>query len=108
VVEPGPFRTDWSGASILESKTIIHDYDETAGKRRKQTHEGSGKQAGDPVRAGEAIIKAVESTDPPLHLVLGKMALELAYKKLETVKKDLDTWKDTSLNADFPKSQGKS
>ncbi len=105
VVEPGPFRTDWSGRSILESKTVIHDYDETAGERRKKTHEGSGKQAGDPIRAGEAIIKAVESKDPPLHLVLGKMALDLAYKKLETVKQDLDAWKDTSLSADFPKSE---
>lgn len=105
VVEPGPFRTDWSGRSILESKTVISDYDETAGKRRKQTHENSGNQAGDPVRAGEAIIKAVESGDPPLHLVLGKMALDLAYKKLDAVKKDLDTWKDTSLSADFPESE---
>ncbi len=102
VVEPGPFRTEWSGSSILESKTVIEDYDETAGKRRKQTRQNSGKQVGDPVRAGEAIIKAVESDDPPLHLVLGKIALELAYKKLETVKQDLDTWKETSLSADFP------
>lgn len=108
VVEPGPFRTDWSGRSILESKTVLHDYDQTAGERRKKTKEGSGKQVGDPVRAGEAIIKAVESDDPPLHLVLGKMALELAYKKLETVKKDLDTWKNISLSADFPEAESRS
>ena len=108
VVEPGPFRTEWSGQSILESKTVIRDYDETAGKRRQQTHAGSGKQAGDPVRAGEAIIKAVESDDPPLHLVLGKIALDLAYKKLETVKHDLDAWKETSVSADFPDAQSKS
>lgn len=107
VVEPGPFRTDWSGRSILESKTVIADYDETAGERRRKTHAGSGKQAGDPVRAGEAIIKAVESTDPPLHLVLGKVAFDLAYKKLDTVRHDLDTWKDTSLSADFPESPEK-
>ena len=105
VVEPGPFRTEWSGASILESKTVIHDYDETAGKRRKATRDGSGKQAGDPVRAGEMIIKAVESKDPPLHLVLGKPALDLAYKKLEAVKKDLDGWKEESLAADYPENE---
>lgn len=109
VVEPGPFRTDWSsGSSIIQSKTRIADYDPTAGKRREQTENGSGKQVGDPVRAGEAIIRAVESDDPPLHLVLGKPALELAYKKLETVKKDLDAWKDVSLSADYPEAeQGK-
>ena len=109
IVEPGPFRTDWSsGSSIVQSKTRIADYDATAGKRREQTEQGSGKQVGDPVRAGEAIIQAVESDDPPLHLVLGKPALDLAYKKLEAVKKDLDTWKETSLSADYPASeQGK-
>lgn len=108
VVEPGPFRTDWSGRSILESKTVIPDYDETAGERRRKTHAGSGKQVGDPVRAAEAIIEAVESADPPLHLVLGKMALDLAYKNLDKVKKDLDAWKETSLGADFPEGEGKS
>ncbi len=102
IVEPGPFRTDWSGRSILESKTVIEDYDQTAGERRRQTKKGSGKQVGDPVRAGEAIIKAVEADDTPLRLVLGKPALGLAYKKLEAVKKDLDDWKDVTLSADFP------
>lgn len=105
VVEPGPFRTEWSGGSIFESKTVIHDYDETAGKRREQTRAGSGQQVGDPVRAGEAIIKAVESDDPPLHLVLGKPALDLAYKKLEAVKKDLDRWRETTLSADYPENE---
>ncbi len=103
VVEPGPFRTDWAGRSILQSKTVIHDYDETAGKRREATAKNSGKQTGDPVRAGEAIIKAVESNNPPLHLVLGAPALDLAYKKLDKVKHDLDTWRETTLSADFPK-----
>lgn len=105
VVEPGPFRTEWSGASILESKTVIDDYDPTAGERRRKTRAGSGKQVGDPVRAGEVIIRAVEAEDPPLHLVLGKMALETAYKKLEAVKADLDSWKDESLGADYPENE---
>ena len=35
-----------------------------------------GKQAGDPVRAAEAIVAAVMTEHPPLHLLLGKAALE--------------------------------
>ena len=61
IVAPGPFRTDWAGRSIIESKTIIDDYAETAGKRRESTRANSGKQAGDPVRGAEAVIAAVES-----------------------------------------------
>lgn len=105
IVEPGPFRTDWSGRSLQESSIVIDDYDSTAGARRRSSKANSGKQVGDPVRGAEAIIKAVESPDAPLRLVLGKPALGLARKKLEAVAKDLDTWEATTLSADFPESK---
>lgn len=106
VVEPGPFRTDWAGRSIQQSATRIGDYNETAGERRKQTEARSGNQPGDPVRAAEAIITAVGSADPPAHLVLGKPALELARRKLDTLKHDLDTWEKVTLGADYPDARG--
>ena len=58
IVEPGPFRTNWAGPSIKQSATSIDDYASTAGERRKQTAARSGNQAGDPVRAAQAIIDA--------------------------------------------------
>jgi NAD(P)-dependent dehydrogenase (short-subunit alcohol dehydrogenase family) len=102
IVEPGPFRTDFAGRSLIESKTVIDDYASTAGERRRQTHERDGRQQGDPVRAAEAIIEAVNSANPPLHLLLGKPALELAYQKLEAMKKDFDAWRKTTIGADYP------
>ena len=105
IVEPGPFRTDWSGRSLLESKTRIADYDATAGKRREQSKANSGKQVGDPVRGAQAIIDTITSENPPLRLVLGKPGLEIVEKKLKAVQKDLDTWRDTTLSADFPAEQ---
>ena len=105
IVEPGPFRTDWAGRSIKQSKTRLSDYEQTAGKRRAETEERSGNQAGDPVRAVQAIIKAVEAKDAPLRLLLGKPALDLAYKKLETQKANFDAWAETTRGADFPDAQ---
>jgi NAD(P)-dependent dehydrogenase (short-subunit alcohol dehydrogenase family) len=105
IVEPGPFRTDWAGRSIKQSKTRLPDYEQTAGKRRAETEARSGKQAGDPFRGAEAIIKAVEAKDPPLRLLLGKPALDLAYKKLETQKANFDAWAETTRGADFPEAQ---
>ncbi|GAC1614573.1 MAG: oxidoreductase [Vulcanimicrobiaceae bacterium] len=102
VVEPGPFRTDWAGRSIVASPNVIEDYAATAGTRRTQTYERSGTQAGDPVRGAAAIVAAVTADEPPLHLVLGAPALELAYAKLERLRADFDTWKEVSLGADFP------
>lgn len=102
IVEPGPFRTDWAGRSLKMTKHEISDYVETAGARRRQVSDYSGKQPGDPVRAAEAMIEAVESPHPPLRLLLGKMAFETAQQKLESMSKESKAWKDTSLGADFP------
>jgi NAD(P)-dependent dehydrogenase (short-subunit alcohol dehydrogenase family) len=106
VVEPGPFRTNWAGPSIKQSATRIAAYDATAGERRKQTEARSGNQAGDPVRAAQAIIDAALSDTPPLRLLLGKSALELARKKLDLMRHDFDTWEATTTGADFPASGG--
>lgn len=105
IVEPGPFRTNWAGPSIKQSAIRIADYDATAGVRRTQTEARSGKQPGDPVRAAEAIIAAVQSDSPPLHLVLGKPALDIARSKLVALKHDFDTWESTTLGADYPESK---
>jgi NAD(P)-dependent dehydrogenase (short-subunit alcohol dehydrogenase family) len=105
VVEPGPFRTDWAGRSLKKTSQPIPEYAETAGAFRNRIEGGSGKQAGDPVRACEAIIKAVEADNAPLHLVLGRMALDVARSKVELLRHELEAWEETSLSADYPESQ---
>jgi NAD(P)-dependent dehydrogenase (short-subunit alcohol dehydrogenase family) len=102
IVEPGPFRTNWAGASMKQSATVIDDYAATAGERRKQTEARSGNQAGDPVRAAQAIIDAALSDKPPLRLLLGKTALELARKKLDFMRGDFDAWEAITVGADYP------
>jgi NAD(P)-dependent dehydrogenase (short-subunit alcohol dehydrogenase family) len=102
VVEPGPFRTDWAGRSLKVPRTPIADYAETAGARRAAVQGYSGTQPGDPVRGAHAIIDAVEAADPPLHLVLGKVALDLVQAKIAEFSTELDTWRNLSLGADFP------
>ncbi|OYV39086.1 MAG: short-chain dehydrogenase/reductase [Rhodospirillales bacterium 20-64-7] len=105
IVEPGPFRTDWAGRSIQQSATRIPDYEPTAGKRRNETAARSGNQPGDPRRAAQAIMQAVAAAEPPLHLVLGRPALELARKKVASLSGELDRWADLTLSADFPDPQ---
>jgi NAD(P)-dependent dehydrogenase (short-subunit alcohol dehydrogenase family) len=102
IVEPGAFRTDWAGRSMIESSTIIADYEETAGKRRKATRAVSGNQPGDPAKAALAIIDAVEADQPPLRLLLGASALKVAYDRLEALKGNFDAWADVTKAVDFP------
>jgi NAD(P)-dependent dehydrogenase (short-subunit alcohol dehydrogenase family) len=102
IVEPGPFRTDWAGRSLKQTGHPIDAYAETGGTRRAAIAGGSGRQAGDPVRAAEAMIQAVQSENPPLHLVLGRMALENARGKFARMAQEFDKWEQTTLGADFP------
>ena len=103
LVEPSGFRTDWAGRSADESKQVISDYSATAGKMRKMLRDISGKQAGDPVRAVQAIIKAVESPQSPHRLLLGNDAFEAATAKLNTLSTEFLAWESVSRGADYPK-----
>jgi NAD(P)-dependent dehydrogenase (short-subunit alcohol dehydrogenase family) len=102
IVEPGPFRTDWGGRSLQHGPTRIADYEATAHKRGREIAGYSGTQAGDPARAAEAVIAALNSPHPPRHLVLGRFGLDIARAKFKDMLRDLDAWETTSLGADFP------
>ena len=102
LVEPSGFRTDWAGRSANESKHQIDDYAATAGKIRKHLSAISGKQSGDPVRAINAIVQAVESPNPPHHLLLNNDAFEGAIAKLDELRKEFLAWETVSRGADFP------
>ena len=102
LVEPGPFRTDWSGRSSNSTEVHIEDYQQTVGKRIEAYKDAKGKQKGDPIRAGKAIIEAVEAGVPYPRLVLGKIALDAAHAKVKALNDDFLAWNDLSLGADFP------
>jgi NAD(P)-dependent dehydrogenase (short-subunit alcohol dehydrogenase family) len=105
IVEPGPFRTDFLGRSGQEATTRIADYDETSGKTREYMKSNDGKQAGDPVRAVQAIIAAVASPHTPKHLLLGKLALTRFRAKLDEFTQELAAWEPVTLGADFPEGE---
>jgi len=103
VVEPSGFRTDWAGRSANESREQIADYLPTAGLQRSRVRADSGKQAGDPVRAAQAIVKAIESANPPHHLLLGNSAYKLAMATVEELRAEFSAGEAVARGADFPR-----
>ena len=103
IIAPSGFRTDWAGRSAEDSPIKIEDYNDTAGQNKASIRGYSGNQPGDPVKAALAIIKVVESANPPLRLLLGEAALKGARVKLEELKTDFDAWQETTVGADFAK-----
>lgn len=101
LVEPGPFRTDWAGSSSVRSKNIIEDYRAGAGERINLLQSNSGRQPGDPAKGAKAILKAINSDNPPLRLVLGKPALDAIREKLVLFESELSEWEAVTLDTSF-------
>lgn len=102
IVAPSGFRTDWAGRSANNSNVVIEDYNVTAGANKATIRGMSGNQPGDPLKAAEAIVAAVNDANPPLRLLLGAGALKGARNKIVQLQKDFDTWEQTTLGADSP------
>src|SRR6202012_5325167 len=101
VVEPGAFRTDFAGRSLVQSAAVIDDYAGTAGQRRKENDTMHGNQAGDPAKAGAAIVTAVESGDPPAFLLLGPDALALYRYTADARASEIAKWEQLTSGTDF-------
>ncbi len=100
-VEPGMFRTDWAGRSMVRSNRSIADYDAVFGPIREARLARSGKQPGDPVKAARAILALVESPSPPSHLMLGPDALEHVRAAREAFDAETSEWEALSKSTNF-------
>jgi NAD(P)-dependent dehydrogenase (short-subunit alcohol dehydrogenase family) len=101
IVEPGPFRTDWGGSS-MSFHPVTEDYEPTVGKMNTFRQETDGTWPGDPARAARILIDVVNHPNPPLRLLLGAAAVDLARKSSDERAAEAAEWADVSRSADFP------
>ncbi|KKD54851.1 short-chain dehydrogenase [Paenibacillus sp. ICGEB2008] len=102
LMEPSSFRTDWGGRSSAKTETSIPELKESiVGHMLQGIQLGAGQEAGDPVKAAEAVIKVVETTKPPLRLLLGQQAYDAATYKFNNMLASIEQWKETTINADY-------
>jgi NAD(P)-dependent dehydrogenase (short-subunit alcohol dehydrogenase family) len=100
-VEPGMFRTDWAGRSMVRSERSISDYDAVFNPIRETRKARSGQQPGDPARAGKAVAEFLTATEPPLHLLLGPDAFEYVHKELEALRSEFTAWEAVTRSTNF-------
>ena len=101
IVEPGAFRTDWSGSS-MSFHPVSPDYEQTVGQMNRFRHETAGTWPGDPARAARILIGIVNQPDPPLRLLLGNGAVDSAERSSIARAAEAAAWADVSRSADFP------
>jgi NAD(P)-dependent dehydrogenase (short-subunit alcohol dehydrogenase family) len=100
-VEPGMFRTDWAGRSMVRSERKIRDYDAIFDPIREARKSRNGHQPGDPAKAGNALATFLTSPEPPLHLLLGSDAFDYVQKELETLRGELSNWESLTRSTNF-------
>jgi NAD(P)-dependent dehydrogenase (short-subunit alcohol dehydrogenase family) len=93
IVEPGAFRTGLFRPGAAYESAVMSEYEDTVGPTRAYVRKNDGLQPGDPAKAAEAIITALEADDPPLRLVLGSDAIGNIESHLEGVGDELDAWR---------------
>jgi short-subunit dehydrogenase len=98
---PGSFRTDWAGSSLERTGRSIPDYDAVFEPIRAARQAKSGNQPGDPAKLAQAVLKVIESDDPPVTLVLGKDALKAVRDNAGKFLAQLDKWEALSLSTEF-------
>ena len=105
IVEPGGFRTDFAGSST-ELREGRPEYDATVGATVRFQRTYDGRQPGDPAKAAAAVLHIASLPDPPLRLLLGSDAYNVAEKHaLEMLESDRN-WKDLSVSTDYALTYG--
>jgi NAD(P)-dependent dehydrogenase (short-subunit alcohol dehydrogenase family) len=77
VVEPGGMRTNWAGSS-MEIPPVSEPYRATVGARAEGMDRDMEWAKGDPRKVAEVVVRLAAMDDPPLRLLLGSDAFEIA------------------------------
>jgi NAD(P)-dependent dehydrogenase (short-subunit alcohol dehydrogenase family) len=93
IVEPGAFRTGLFRSDAAYESAEMPEYAETVGPTREYVRTNHGAQPGNPAKAADAIIAALDADEPPLRLVLGADAIGNIESHLEGVRDELERWR---------------
>jgi NAD(P)-dependent dehydrogenase (short-subunit alcohol dehydrogenase family) len=96
LIEPGGYSTDWSGSSAGRA-TPLPAYDEL--RERTTAWRAQRGAPGDPVATRDAVLKIVDSENPPLRVFFGQAPLALATADYESRLATWNEWQPLSIAA---------
>lgn len=97
-IEPGGFRTDWSGRSMDFGEKKNPAYDHLDAKTRAERRNGT--QAGDPLKAARAFYDLAVMKNPPMRCIVGTDAYSMINKKLDTYSENVKRFEKLSNSTD--------
>jgi len=96
LIEPNGFATDWAGASAAQTQPL-----EVYSDVRNAFNEANSQEGvfGDPEATIDAVLKLVDTENPPLRLFLGKHALPWAKNVYQERVASWEEWNDVATAA---------
>lgn len=95
LIEPNGFSTDWSGSSAFQTEP-----NEVYAPLKKAFFEGVTPDTwGKPEATVAAVLQLIDSHNPPLHFLLGKIAYPVVKQVYADRLAEFETWKDVSADA---------
>lgn len=81
VLEPGPYRTDWAGSSLVKTQGVINPaedspYQELNTIAARRISLSDGKQPGDPAQIAMVLLEASRAEKLPIHMLFGDVCIE--------------------------------
>lgn len=95
LIEPNGFATDWASASAIHTQPIAIYDDVKAALMARMT----GDAFGIPEATTDAVLKLIDSENPPLRLFLGKMALPWVKQTYAGRMAEWEEWNDVAVKA---------
>jgi NAD(P)-dependent dehydrogenase (short-subunit alcohol dehydrogenase family) len=97
ILEPNGFATEWAGNSATQTTADISDY---APVRAAFAESGDNPDTwGKPEATVAAILKVTDSANPPLRLLLGKIAYQVVEDVYTKRLSEIKEWKEVSIAA---------
>jgi len=95
LIEPNGFSTDWSGASAFQTEAT-----ELYAPLKKAFFEAATPESwGKPEATAAAVLSLIDSPNPPLHFLLGKVAYPGVKQVYQERLAEFETWKEVSADA---------
>jgi len=95
LIEPNGFATDWAGASAVQTEAT-----EAYAPLKKAFFEAATPdQWGKPDATAKAVLALIDSKNPPLHFLLGRVAYPTVKQVYSDRLAEFEEWKDVSAEA---------
>jgi NAD(P)-dependent dehydrogenase (short-subunit alcohol dehydrogenase family) len=102
IVEPGGMPTDWAGSSMHISEPG-EDYQASIGQLLTMMSTGreGSPRGSDPAKVAQVILNMVDEPNPPLRLLIGSDAVQIAIVTDEAKLAETRKWQAVSVSTDY-------